>query len=176
VPRRLEEPPDSRHLQEHRRRGRLGVSASYPVMVHAPCRKSTTCFMLGPTICCMTRWEVIEEALRHKKQKPQWLADRLGVSAQVVANWKARGVPVARYRAIADALGLTLDQLEGLAPPPWQKETGWPFPDIDQDRFNRLTEMQRGEIQTRVRDMIAEFEARSGKSSPSQSGAGRSAA
>lgn len=123
----------------------------------------------------MTPWQVIEEALGRRKppRKPQWLADQLGVSAQVLTNWKARQVPPARFRAIADVLGLTVDQIEGLAPLPWETETGWPFPDIDQSRFNRLTDLQKGEIQRKVREMIAEFEAsgqQSGKSPGSQSG------
>jgi hypothetical protein len=121
----------------------------------------------------MTPWEVIEEALARRKppQKPQWLADRLGASAQVMTNWKKRGVPAARYRAIAEVLGLTVDQVEGVAPLPWRNESGWPFPDIEQARFQKLTELQKGEIQARVRDMISEFEQASapGKSSGSQS-------
>jgi len=120
----------------------------------------------------MTPWEVIEEALARRKppQKPQWLADRLGASAQVMTNWKKRGVPPARYRAIAEVLGLTVDQVEGVAPLPWRNESGWPFPDIEQARFQRLTELQKGEIQARVRDLIAEFErAAPGKSSGSSS-------
>jgi DNA-binding transcriptional regulator YdaS (Cro superfamily) len=69
----------------------------------------------------MSPWEVIEEALLHKRpvRNLQWLADQLGVSAQVVSNWKARGVPAKRYRDVASAIGVTLDQLEGLEPLPW---------------------------------------------------------
>lgn len=125
----------------------------------------------------MTPWEVIEEALARRKppQKPQWLADRLGVSAQVMTNWKRRDVPPARYRAIAEALGLTVDQVEGVAPLPWRNEAGWPFPDIEQARFQRLTELQKGEVQAKVRELIAEFErAASGKSSASQPSASHS--
>lgn len=116
----------------------------------------------------MSPWEVIEEALARKKKKPQWLADRLGVSAQVMTNWKLRGkVPPARFRSIADALGLTVDQLEHAAPLPWEVNTGWPFPDIDQARYERLTSLQKGGIQQKVSEMIAAFEAASGKSSGS---------
>lgn len=125
----------------------------------------------------MTPWEVIEEALARRKppQKPQWLADRLGVTAQVMTNWKRRGVPAARYRAIAEALGLTVDQVEGVAPPPWRNEAGWPFPDIEQSRFQKLTELQKGEVQAKVRELIAAFErAESGKSPPSSTSTGQS--
>lgn len=77
----------------------------------------------------MTPWEVIEEALVHRKPKRnvQWLADQLRVTIQVVSNWKARGVPARRYREIADVLGLTVDQLEGVEPLPWSGRFEWPF-------------------------------------------------
>lgn len=78
----------------------------------------------------MTPWEIIEQALTHRKppRSPKWLADQLGnTSIQVVQNWKTRGVPPARYRAIASALGISVDQLEGLAPLPWEKDFPWPF-------------------------------------------------
>jgi hypothetical protein len=128
----------------------------------------------------MTPWQVIEEALGRRKppRKAQWLAEQLDVSAQVLANWKARGVPPSRYRALADVLGLTVDQIEGVAPLPWESESGWPFPDIDQARYLRLTEMQKGEIQRKVRELISEFEVgRTGKSSgPASNGTHRKAA
>jgi len=114
---------------------------------------------LARHILPMTPWEVIEEALRRKRpaKKPAWLAERLAVTAQVVSNWKTRRVPPERYREIAEALDLTVDQLEGVAPLPWES-TGWPFPGIDQARFDRLDQIQKGEIQGKVREMIEEFE------------------
>lgn len=70
----------------------------------------------------MTPWEVIEEALAHRRPRrgPKWLADELHEKIQVVSNWKARGVPARRYRDIATVLGLTIDQIEGIEPLPWQ--------------------------------------------------------
>lgn len=127
-------------------------------------------------IYVMDPWEVIEEALAHKRppQKAQWLADRLGITAQVITNWKLRGkVPPARYRQIAEALGLTVDQLEHKAPLPWEKNTGWPFPQIEQSRFDRLEDWQRIEIQGKVREMIDKFESSSGKSTGFQTDANR---
>ena len=115
----------------------------------------------------MTPWEVIEEALARKKKKTQWLVERLrhGTTAQTVANWKSRGsVPPARFEEIADVFGLTLDQVAGRKPLPWANEGGWPFPDIEQLRYQRLTELQKGGIQQKVGEMIDEFE-RSGKRS-----------
>lgn len=80
----------------------------------------------------MTPWQVIEEALARKRppRGPKWLADELQESIQTVSNWKARGVPVKRYREIANALGLTVDQIEGIEPLPWERfadGSGWPF-------------------------------------------------
>lgn len=88
----------------------------------------------------MTTWEVIEDALAHKKPRrnPQWLAEQLGVTIQVVSNWKARGVPARRYREIATAVGITVDQLEGIEPLPWAKEFEWPFSSQLQERVQRL--------------------------------------
>jgi transcriptional regulator with XRE-family HTH domain len=40
----------------------------------------------------------------------------LGVSDQVLTNWKRRGVPERRFREIAQAFGLTLDQVAGIEP------------------------------------------------------------
>lgn len=80
----------------------------------------------------MTVWEVIEAALHHLRKSPQWLANELSkekeTKIQAVSNWKARGrVPPARFRDIANVLGITVDQLEGLAPLPWSKDLRWPF-------------------------------------------------
>jgi DNA-binding transcriptional regulator YdaS (Cro superfamily) len=73
----------------------------------------------------MSPWEVIEEALVRKRPRRnlQWLADQIGVSIQVVSNWKSRGVPAKRYRDISSALGITVDQLEGLQRLPWEHES-----------------------------------------------------
>jgi len=82
------------------------------------------------TIQRMSTWEIIERALAEKRppRGPQWLADELGIKIQVVMNWKSRRVPPKWHREIAQALGLTVDQLEGFAPLPWEKGSGWPFP------------------------------------------------
>lgn len=125
------------------------------------------------TMGWMSPWEIIDNALAHRKRKWAWLAGELGISAQAVTNWKTRGVPPSQYRTVADALSLSVDQVEGREPLPWDKGDSWPFPDIDRARFDRLMLLQRGEIQGKVREMIAEFESRqaSGKSSASASGA-----
>lgn len=109
----------------------------------------------------MTPWQVIEEALAHKKppRSPQWLADQLHVKIQVVSNWKSRGVPTARYREIASALDLSVDQIEGLEPLPWEKAGEWPFEDRGLfDRVKALRQDQRLELQGVLRRMVLEFE------------------
>jgi DNA-binding transcriptional regulator YdaS (Cro superfamily) len=71
----------------------------------------------------MGTWQIIESALENMKPRrtPVWLAEQLGVSIQVVSNWKNRAVPASRRRDIATALGLTMDQLDGLAALPWEE-------------------------------------------------------
>jgi hypothetical protein len=73
----------------------------------------------------MGTWHVIEEALVHMRPRrtPLWLSEQLGVTIQVVSNWKARGVPASRFREIAKTLGLSVDQLEGVVPLPWEENT-----------------------------------------------------
>jgi hypothetical protein len=120
------------------------------------------------TIGEMSPWEVIEQALaRHRPPKNQeWLAEQLSrtgkpVTPQAISNWKKRQVvPTARFAEIADLFRLTTDQVAGRAPLPWETVQGWPFPGIDEARFARLDDMQKGEIQAKVREMIEGFEAR----------------
>jgi hypothetical protein len=130
-----------------------------------------------PTIIEMTPWEVIEEALARRRppRNQEWLAEQLSklsgrtVTPQGVSNWKTRGVPPARHGELADLFGLTTDQIAGRAPLPWETNTGWPFPGIEEARFLRLDDTQKGEIQGEVRRMIERFErSASGKSAGSR--------
>jgi transcriptional regulator with XRE-family HTH domain len=111
-------------------------------------------------IPAMDTWHVIEEALHHMRPRrsPLWLAEKLGVKIQVVSNWKARGVPVARLREIAAALGITLDQLEGLEPVPWetQSEREW-LPEVEAiaAAINDLPKAQREWVVSTVHSTIA---------------------
>lgn len=108
----------------------------------------------------MTTWEVVENALAHKKKTQKWLAEQLGVAIAVTSNWKSRGnVPAERRRDVATALGLTVDQLEGYAPLPWDKPVEWPFEDRPlYDRVKELGAEQRLEIQGAIRKMVRDFE------------------
>lgn len=125
----------------------------------------------------MTPWEVIEEALN--RRRPQrgnaWLAEQLGTTVQAVGNWRTRGVPAAKRRAIGHVLGLTVDQIDGEAPLPWEKAGDWPFPDKTLlVRVDQLEHDQRVEIQAKVREMTEAFERNRdlGKGTPSKSRTG----
>lgn len=134
------------------------------------------------TIGEMSPWEVIVEALARRRppKNQEWLAEQLSksgktITPQGVSNWKTRGVPPARFAELADLFGLTTDQVSARAPLPWEKESGWPFPGIDEARFQRLDDMEKGEIQAKVREMIEDIERRrappeSGKSATSGRG------
>jgi len=67
----------------------------------------------------MSPWEIINAELDRRHKSWAWLARELQTTDQVVQNWKTRGVPARRYRAIADALHpFTVDQIEGIGQPP----------------------------------------------------------
>lgn len=106
----------------------------------------------------MTPWEVIEEALLHKRpvRNLQWLADQLGTTIQVVVNWRTRGVPPRRYRDIAAALGLTIDQLEGVKPLPWERQSTELSPQVARiaEDINQLPPPQRDFVLDVVRRTI----------------------
>lgn len=100
----------------------------------------------------MDTWQIIEDALLHMKPRRNmlWLSEQLHVSIQVVSNWKSRGVPASRRRDIATALGLSIDQIDGLAPLPWEEiaeasELTKLFPDVASvaTSINELPKRQR---------------------------------
>lgn len=64
----------------------------------------------------MTPWDIVHGEIRRRGKTLSWLADELGISLQAVQNWKTRGIPPSKLRPIADALGITVDQVEGLTP------------------------------------------------------------
>lgn len=110
----------------------------------------------------MTPWEIVEEALQRKRppRGPKWLADELGMTLQAIGHWKNRGVPPGKYRAIGIAIGLTVDQLEGLSPLPWEGVSSWPFPDMALlERVKALEHDRRVEIQAKIREMVEKLEA-----------------
>ena len=108
----------------------------------------------------MDPWEVIEQALPRLKPRRnrEWLALQLGIKPQALGNWKERGVPKGRFFELADLLRLTPDQVAGRAPVPWESEIGWPFPGIDERRYESLGDAQKDQIQAAVFMMIEKFE------------------
>jgi len=109
----------------------------------------------------MRPWDVIEGALARKKppRDQAWLARELDISEQGVSNWKSRGVPRAQYERLADILGLTMEQVAGREPPPWERtDAAWPFQSIDRSRYDRLNERMKGEIEGKVREQIERLE------------------
>jgi lambda repressor-like predicted transcriptional regulator len=64
----------------------------------------------------MSPWDIVTAELSRRGKNLTWLADELGTSLQRVQNWKTRGIPSGQFRAVASALGVTVDQLEGLVP------------------------------------------------------------
>lgn len=108
----------------------------------------------------MTTWEVVELVLAHRRKSQKWLAEQLDCKIAVTSNWKKRGnVPSERRREVANVLGLTLDQLEGYAPLPWDKPAEWPFEDRDlYDRVRSLDPEQRLEVQGAMRKTLVDLE------------------
>lgn len=107
----------------------------------------------------MTVWDIIEAALARQFRPPrdqQWLAASLHVTPQAVHNWKKDGVPHRRFRDIAGLLGLSIDQLEGLTPLPWDQ--GWPFPDLEPERYYSLTLKEKELVQRHLLEALDEIE------------------
>lgn len=59
----------------------------------------------------MSLWNRIDAELLRRGKSWAWLAKALGVTQQRANNWQRRQVPPAMHKAIADALGWTVDQL-----------------------------------------------------------------
>lgn len=87
-------------------------------------------------------WERIRARIAKLKGQAhgeaQWLCDRTGWSKQRVSNWKTRGVPAKALPDIAAAIGLTINQILGIADPP----SSWPFETIDPSRLLTLSPRQ----------------------------------
>jgi hypothetical protein len=94
-------------------------------------------------------WRRIEVELATRKDaasRPEaWLAAKLKLKIQVVHNWKSRGVPPRRHKAIADALGWPVGRLLGVEPAPVAYD--WPFELISRQQWEALSERQRGAVE-----------------------------
>lgn len=60
-------------------------------------------------------WDRLDAELKRRKRNWSWLATRLGYSRARCANWKARGIPLAEYPALAVAFGESADWVAGVA-------------------------------------------------------------
>lgn len=56
-------------------------------------------------------WDVVEGVLAEIKQDASWLRSKLDVGANVITNWKTRGVPKNRADELASILGTSADFL-----------------------------------------------------------------
>jgi hypothetical protein len=96
------------------------------------------------------------------------LAAWCGVSPQAVSGWKKTGrISKGHLERAALFFGSGPSFTRGT--PYAAREsvlTGWPFPDIDRDRFDGLSFNQKIEIQGLVRDRIERFEGDAPSASP----------
>lgn len=107
--------------------------------------------------------KMVSERPDGANRETAWLAEKLRTSAQTISGWRERGVPPSRYTAIAAALGCTVDEL--LGKPPAKPTPVWPFEAVSYERWDRLTERQKGRLEAAIlRELEAiEREAPSGK-------------
>ena len=63
-------------------------------------------------------WGIIDAELHARRISWATLGRAIGVSDQVLSNWKRRKVPASHYAAIAGFLSWTVEQVMGLAPEP----------------------------------------------------------
>lgn len=59
----------------------------------------------------MDLYAYIDQLLQAKGRNWTWFAAQVKSSKQALSNWRVRGVPASRYKAIADALGMSIDEL-----------------------------------------------------------------
>lgn len=60
-------------------------------------------------------WSRIEARLAELEKDQAWLRATLEIEPNVITNWKSRGAPASKAVPIAQALGLSTDQLLGLS-------------------------------------------------------------
>lgn len=80
-----------------------------------------------------------------------WLAEKLATSVQAVNNWSTKGVPAKRHEQIADALGISVDELLGRE---MKRDPSWPFETVSRHKFDALSERQKGVIESEISRLI----------------------
>lgn len=91
-----------------------------------------------------------------------WLARKIGAKVQTVNNWKKRGIPFQQRPKVAAAIGWSVEQLEGSAPPP----AVWPFETIDPARLAGLSRREMMMVEFAALRELERIEAASGKQQP----------
>lgn len=85
-----------------------------------------------------------------------WLTTELNESPQNINNWcKHRGIPTAKYAAVAKLLGWSVEQLLGKES---KDESGWPFHNIPPHRFFGLSPGRRLEAEGALMEKLDELE------------------
>lgn len=80
-----------------------------------------------------------------------WIAERLNISVQAVQNWTDKGVPARRHADLADALGLSVDDLLGRE---MKNDPAWPFETVSRHKFEALSERQKGVVESELNRVI----------------------
>lgn len=102
----------------------------------------------------------IDRALRMADERlgmgPSAFGEELGVSPQVVTNWKRRGVPPLYHAQIAELLGCTIEELLGK---PLHTGLSWPFQNVPLARVQRLSRGDLLQLEGVMTDKLDEMEA-----------------
>lgn len=101
----------------------------------------------------------IAEMPKGRDREVAWLAEKLKLRLQVVANWQWRGVPAKQVPEVAAVLRWSTNQVHGTKEP----EAGWPFQTITPERLASLTPHQMALVGIVARQELERIEASSGK-------------
>ncbi len=97
----------------------------------------------------------------------EYFATLMGVTKQVVTNWKKRGMPAVRLKKAAAVTGLSIEYLMGVKAKhnrqPREIINVWPFSDrVPFADYDNLDHDQKTEIAVLVEDRVKTFMARNG--------------
>jgi hypothetical protein len=103
----------------------------------------------------------VTERLNAIRKDWSWLGRQLGESPQTMNNWRnERGVPAAKYAAVAKVLGWKVERLLGKEA---EDPDEWPFPHIPPSRFDRLNDGQLLQLEGVLLEKLDEFDSASEK-------------
>lgn len=76
------------------------------------------------------------------------LASRLGLTPQVISNWKRReNVPPEQYPAIAKLFGCSVDDLLNNEQRNARRTRLWPYPSIDEDKLRAVRDADASKLE-----------------------------